>query len=339
MLPLILNALLLLSPAVTASPIVKLTRRDYPKPEPCSGVCQGKMHDPAVIRRSSDGTYFRFTTNDQIKVATAPDMSGPWTYQCDALSPASIIDNPGNKDIWAPDVSRIDDTYYLYYAVSEIGSQNSDIGVATSASMDCGTWTDHGSIGIPYSDSYNRIDPNLFRHGPRSELLMSFGSYFDNIYQVSVAETAPTVAGSIKHLEQNTTNNGPSEGSYLFQQELDGENYYYLFFSSGACCNSPPSLAPAGDEYKIMVCRSDRPSGGFVDQAGHDCLTQNGGTLVLGSHGDVYAPGGQGVMYDPAQGSVVVYYHYVKPSVGYGYDQFYFGFNKLDFSSGWPVVI
>ena len=63
-----------------------------------------------------------------------------------------------------------------------------------------------------------------------------------------------------------------------------------------------------------MVCRSEGPSGPFADKEGRDCKTQNGGTEVYGSHGNghIYAPGGEGVNYDPAVdgGSVILYYHY-----------------------------
>ena len=212
--------------------------------------------------------------------------------------------------------------------------------------MEPGSWTDHGSIGIPYSDRYNRIDPNLFRYGPNAPFYMNFGSFWEDIFQIPMANPPLTVQGELIHLEQNTTarpNNlapGPSEGPFMFWHDLDGQEYYYLFFSSGNCCNEPDTeqgLAPPGEEYKIMACRSDNPNGGFVDRDGVPCL-QNGGSLVLASHDDVYAPGGQGVMVDPVQG-FVLYYHYVKPSVGYAYEQFFFGYNKLDFSSGWPVVV
>jgi arabinan endo-1,5-alpha-L-arabinosidase len=46
-----------------------------------------------------------------------------------------------------------------------------------------------------------------------------------------------------------------------------------------------------------------------------------------------------GVMYDPNLDCVVMYYHYVKPSVGYAFEQYFFGYNKLDFSGGWPAVV
>jgi arabinan endo-1,5-alpha-L-arabinosidase len=112
------------------------------------------------------------------------------------------------------------------------------------------------------------------------------------------------------HLEQNTTARpdnlpvDPNEGSYQFWWNVDGTDYYYLFFSSGTCCNEPPDLVPQGEEYHVMVCRSTEPTGGFVDQEGNDCLTDNGGTLVLASHDDVYAPGGQGTRFGCYQASI-----------------------------------
>ena len=48
-------------------------------------------------------------------------------------------------------------------------------------------------------------------------------------------------------------------------------------------------------------------------------------------------PGGQGVMNDPSLGPVL-YYHYVDTRIGYADGQKQFGVNKLDCSSGWPVV-
>jgi arabinan endo-1,5-alpha-L-arabinosidase len=61
-----------------------------------------------------------------------------------------------------------------------------------------------------------------------------------------------------------------------------------------------------------VVCRANAITGPYRDAAGKDCLTENGGTIVLASHGDVYAPGGQGIMVDPKSEREVVYYHYGK---------------------------
>lgn len=238
-----------------------------------------------------------------------------------------------------------------------MGYQNSEIGVATSKSLDPGTWTDQGSIGLPKSADYNLIDPNLFQENGASYLM--FGSYWKGIYETDLF-VPPKY--TVKNIISNTTANAAVvEGAFRFKH-TDGS--YFVFFSVGQCCRTPPNLAAPGDEYRIMVCKSQNVNGPYADQQGRSCLTGNGGTLVLGSHGDVYAPGGQGVIIDKDSGKATLYYHYgehffcirpspgfsgadnsgltygvVKPSVGYNADQFFFGFNYLDFSSGWPVVV
>ena len=132
--------------------IVAATAQSYPNPQPCTGVC-GYVHDPTIVIRQSDGKYFRFATAKNIQIATAPSMQGPWTAEGPVLPNGSEIETfiaGSNQDsLWAPDAHLIGDTYYLYYAVSSIGSQDSAIGVATSSSLDSGTWVDHGSLGIP----------------------------------------------------------------------------------------------------------------------------------------------------------------------------------------------
>lgn len=57
--------------------------------------------------------------------------------------------------------------------------------------------------------------------------------------------------------------------------------------------------------------RSINPQGPFVDRQGMDLL-EGGGEVVYGSNGDVYAPGGQGVLADET--GDILYYHYCKSS-------------------------
>ncbi|MCJ1401107.1 hypothetical protein MMC11_004319 [Xylographa trunciseda] len=317
--------------------LAAIAKAQFPNPQPCSGDC-GFVHDPAIVKKGN-GSYYRFTTFGEIGIATAPDLRGPWTQQGYALQGGSKINLPGNTDVWAPDVHYIGNTYYMYYAVSLGGSQNSAIGVATSPSMDVGTWTDHGSLGILQNPNYNLIDPNLLVVDFGASFLLSFGSFWTDIYQIELSDPLTIAPGaSPSQLDYNSTGVGSVEGSFQFWWPTNGTIYYYLFSSSGACCNFPPNLPPPGDEYKINVCRSESPTGGFVDKNGVSCLTANGGSLVLGSHDNVYAPGGQGVLYDPDVG-LVLYYHYVNPTIGYGVQNFQFGFNIFTFDvEGWPVV-
>ncbi|KAJ1327380.1 arabinan endo-1,5-alpha-L-arabinosidase [Microdochium nivale] len=156
-----------------------------------------------------------------------------------------------------------------------------------------------------------------------------------------------------------------------------GQGWYYLFFSSGRCCpvatvhhnhtsssgSSGPTTTtytisggattnnetkiswfPYDEAYRVMVCRSRTPRGEYFDRAGRSCLTQSGGTVVLASHDEVFAPGGQGIWDDEVEGPVL-YYHYVSfnlttnrvSETDKGYK---FGWNKLDFrDDGWPRVV
>lgn len=63
--------------------------------------------------------------------------------------------------------------------------------------------------------------------------------------------------------------------------------------------------------YSIRVGRSESPRGPFLDKHGKD-LTDGGGTLIYGSNGDTYAPGGQAVI--RVGDTDVLYYHYCKSS-------------------------
>jgi arabinan endo-1,5-alpha-L-arabinosidase len=142
----------------------------------------------------------------------------------------------------APDVSLIGDTYYAFYCVSRIGFQGSDIGVATSHSADVGTWTDHGSIGIPKSSQYNLIDPNLFKQCPTCPEIFTFGSAWGMIFQTTLNGDSTSWSGQTPYqVAYNGTGGSFQEGSFQFWWPVGGTNYYYLFFSSGDCCDTPVS--------------------------------------------------------------------------------------------------
>jgi arabinan endo-1,5-alpha-L-arabinosidase len=196
-----------------------------------------------------------------------------------------------------------------------MGSQLSQIGLATSSSL-FGPWIDRGSLRLPLSTSYNLIDPFLFQESPEDPIYFTFGSYWSGIQQFSIPSHDRLMAldGSLTRDEDirtlitnSTAGAAVVEGGTTYKHD----SFYYLFFSVGACCNIPPSLARPGDEYRVAVCRSEFIIGPYFDRDGRDCRTQNGGTTILASHGDVYAPGGQGVMSN-GTGRDVIYYHYGK---------------------------
>ena len=224
------------------------------------------------------------------------------------------------------------DIYYLYYAVSAYGVQDSAIGMATSTNLD--TWTDHGATGVSSKagSPYNAIDPALYWDG--SKFVMSFGSFWGDLFSIDMANPPlATVKGAgTPNIANKPDGEHAQEGAFIAKNG----NFHYLFFSVGKCCGYDTNKPAPGQEYKIQVCRSTSATGGFVDKAGKKC-TEGGGTTVLESHDWVYGPGGQGVYYDPNLGPVL-YYHYVDTRIGFKDKQKVFGVNKINFSSGWPVV-
>lgn len=245
----------------------------YANPGACLGPCN--VHDPSLIRRESDDVYFRFSTGNKISYATAASIEGPWTEVGSMLPDGSSIDLPGNDDLWvctlhlrqrstnnpqAPDAQLVNGVYHVYYAVSTFGSQNSAIGLATSDTMEGGSWTDHGSIGVQSTSAkpYNAIDANLLNDG--GAYYLNFGSFWHDIYQVPMNSAATTATGGSYNIAYNSSGDHAEEGSYLY--EYGG--YYYLFFSSGICCGYDTSMPAPGQEYKIKVCRSSSATGDFV---------------------------------------------------------------------------
>ncbi|MBE3044582.1 family 43 glycosylhydrolase [Candidatus Bathyarchaeota archaeon] len=199
----------------------------------------------------------------------------------------------------APEVIQADDAYFLYYSVSEFESQDSAIGVARSDTMDDGTWEDLGSTGVDSTEGspYNAIDPSLINVD--GTWYMTFGSFWENFFQVPMdgPEKSTGTPAQIAFDPVTTALEGVAM--------LKNGDFYYLFYSKGSCCKYDAEMPAAGEEYKIMVCRSESAMGGFVDQDGTAC-TEGGGTVVLESHGVVYGPGGQGVYDDPTHGPVSI---------------------------------
>lgn len=70
----------------------------YANPGACTGQCWS--HDPSVVRRDSDGKYFRFETGSRIGIWKAGDLTGPWEYQGAVLPGGSMINMAGKDDLW-----------------------------------------------------------------------------------------------------------------------------------------------------------------------------------------------------------------------------------------------
>lgn len=256
--------------AIVALTLWTQAARAYVNPIECtSGICNN-AHDPALIRRD-DGTYFRFSTGGSnsgaIPIHTAKAINGPWTAAGTVLPKGSNINryNGAKKfDLWAPDVSKVGDTYYLYYSMSQaFGVNNSTIGVATSKTLETGSWTDLGESGVSSTagkSNYNAIDGNLVFDG--ANYYLSFGSFWSDLYTVKMTNPPTKVASGATSQQIAFIPSGThaQEASYVYKYG----SYYYLFFSTGQCCDYVNKPAPKGTEYKIQACRSSAVAGPYV---------------------------------------------------------------------------
>ena len=237
--------------------------------------------------------------------------------------------NGDPMEIWAPDVSEHHGTYFMYYAVSTFGSNNSAIGLATSPTAFPGSWTDKGLVfATKTSDVINAIDPNLLVDGA-GRWWLTFGSFYSGIAQVRLDPAtgrrlagdtaAPVLLASRPDLPSHAI-----EAPSLIQRG----RWYYLFTSFDLCCQGEAS------SYREMVGRSLTPNGPFYDETGRPML-DGGGTQIIGTHDTVIGPGGGSVIRD-GRGWEMVYHYYDGLNQGVPH----IALNRLVWdSAGWPHLV
>jgi len=274
------------------------------------------IHDPAVLREGS--TYYVYSTD------ASASQGGFIPIRCTsdriAVSDCGHVFKtlpswiagavPQATGVWAPDVSYFNGVYHLYYAVSSFGSNVSAIGLATNTTLDPAAagyaWVDQGQVLASASgNDYNAIDPSIAVDGVSGRVWLSYGSFWDGIFQQEIDPATGLLAAgaAATHLAQRAASvaNDPIEGANLVQHN----GYWYLFTSWDYCCQA---TATASD-YKIVVGRGSRPDGPFVDQAGV-ALTAGGGSILLQGNASYGAPGGASVLVDSdtSRGDVIVFH-------------------------------
>lgn len=246
-----------------------------------------RVHDPVLAKEGN--TYYLFCTGMGISVFSSIDLQH-WQKGKPVFSspPAWAVEAvPGFKGhIWAPDIAFHNGLYYLYYSVSAFGKNTSCIGVATNKTLDPKSseykWTDHGKVieSVPGRDLWNAIDPNLAwddQHQP----WLTFGSFWSGIKLVKLNADLITVANPqawytiakrSRDYKTADVNGGDAaiEAPFIFKKN----NYYYLFVSFDFCCKGVNS------NYKIMVGRSEKIEGPYIDKEGVR-MEEGGGTRVL----------------------------------------------------------
>ena len=307
----------------------------YPPPLAVSGAGIA-VHDPYMLKDPS-GTYWLYGSHNTL--ASSPDLANfvsdgadispdfPW-WKTVNLS----LNNGQNTDIWAPDVMYINGIYYQYYSlpVEPHSGAQAIIALATSVNPN-GPWTDAGQIiqsdgTAPGSTTtFNAIDPAPFVDSAGNWWLV-FGSWEDGIHVLQLDPSSGLRLASNSTLYTVAQRGFPSageEGSFIYPYN----GWYYYFASINVCCDGVSST------YRIIVGRSQNPTGPYLDRGGID-LMQGGGTILLSAHGNINGPGGESLFTDGTQPTLV--YHYYD---GNNNGAPTLGVNRLGFDSdGWPFV-
>ncbi|KAF7982211.1 hypothetical protein HWV62_29398 [Athelia sp. TMB] len=173
-------------------------------------------------------------------------------------------------------LSRSDEsTFYIYYAASQFGSENSGIFLVSSTNGLTG-WLDHGLV-----QDFLHHELGLQRNRPLSgSWYLSLGSWWSGIKLFSLSSSTGKPTGG----------------------------YYYLFTSFDICCDGTAST------YNIRVTRSTSLKGPYVDESGVAALS-GGGTEILGTHDYVYGPGGQSLLLDGDEVVLVYHYYSATTSI------------------------
>jgi arabinan endo-1,5-alpha-L-arabinosidase len=226
----------------------------------------------------------------------------------------------GSRNLWAPDLSYRNGQYFLYYSASTFGSNRSAIFLATSASGNSGTWTNHGLvIESRTSDNFNAIDPDLVVDD-QGRWWLSFGSFWSGIKMVALnPSTGKRSDGTIHSIA------GRGGGAIEAPNIVKRGSYYYLFVSFDRCCQG------ASSTYRVMVGRSTSVTGPYTARNGV-AMNSGGGTEILAGQGSVHGPGHQDVLAD-ADSDILIYHYYADNGASL------LGINLLAYdSAGWPYL-
>jgi arabinan endo-1,5-alpha-L-arabinosidase len=209
-----------------------------------------RTHDPGMIRQ--DQTYYVFSTGDErglnegnIQIRKSDDLSY-WQLVGTVFQtiPAWITEERGARplNLWAPDIALFDGKYYLYYAGSSFGSNNSVIGLATNVTLDPQSpdykWVDEGMvIRSNRSDNWNAIDPSFVVDADGTPW-MSFGSFWDGIKMRRLDPGTGKLATDDTTLYSLASRGG---GAIEAPAIVFHEGFYYLFVSFDKCCRGANS--------------------------------------------------------------------------------------------------
>jgi len=271
------------------------------------------IHDPSTVILC-DGKFYTFGTG-----AGGLISDDGWTWNSGAVRPGGGV---------APDVIRIGDRYYMTYARGGggmSGGHASNVYVMWTKTLDPES-PDFGfkdetlvasTDGVEDCDA---IDSAFLLDPTDGRLWLTYGTYFGYI---RIIELDPKTG---LRMPDNQAINIAIDCEATAMMYRDG--WYYLLGTHGTCCDG------ANSTYNIVVGRSKKVTGPYVDNVGIEML-KGGGKSVVTASGRFVGPGhfGHLVMNEGVE----------KFSCHYEADLDRSGYSVLDirpllWKNGWPVA-
>lgn len=270
------------------------------------------VHDPVIIREKD--TFYVFCTGGGWRGGVIPIRSSTnlhhWTMSgsvFDQLPEWAVREIPKARGAWAPDISRFNGKFHLYYSVSSFGVNDSAIGLAVNTTLDPRSpdykWVDQGMVvrsraGV---DDFNAIDPQLVVEDERN-LWLCWGSFWGGIKMRRIdpatgkfSQTDTNLYSLASRPRGGPHQTPPVDGAIEAPTIVHHDGWWYLFASYDFCCRGTNST------YNVRVGRSDKVTGPYLDRTGKPML-EDGGTVVIEATTSYWrGPGHQTVFSDAGQ--------------------------------------
>ena len=284
-----------------------------------------RIHDPSTVVTEKGETWSLCTGNGLHLLHREDDgrwkRVAPLFREYPAWHKTEVPENKGH--LWAPDIIRHKDKWFIYYSVSSFGSNHSAIGLVTGKTLDPKSkdygWKDEGVvIRSRRPDRFNAIDPAVILDD--GKLWMSYGSFWEGIFLI---ELDP---------ETGLRKNGDAPLKLAMTPEIEAPfihkhgDHYYLFVNWGKCCKGVEST------YEIRVGRSKKITGPYLDKDGTD-MKDGGGSPFLATQGRFIGPGHASIFHEKGK-EWLVHHYYDKDRRGRSDLRML----PLAWKDGWPAV-